>query len=47
MKQETLRLHRHSDDWIRLREKVATFLDQFAAPSPDLLRYVGLQALAD
>lgn len=47
MKQETLRLHRHSDDWTGLRERVAAFLNRFAAPSPDLLRYVGLQGLAD
>jgi transposase len=37
------RLHHHqlADDWAALKATVADFLDQFAAGSHDLLRYVG------
>jgi hypothetical protein len=42
LKQDVLHLHCQSDDWPHLKTRVAEFLDQFMAPSPDLLRYVGL-----
>lgn len=42
LKQELLYLHPHSDCWPALKDAVASFLDQFAGPSPALLRYVGL-----
>jgi transposase len=40
--QDHLHLHRFSDDWSSLKQRVCDFLDGFAKPSPDLLRYVGL-----
>ena len=42
VKQSVLHLHRLSDDWPELKTRVAHFLDQFAAGSEMLLRYVGL-----
>jgi len=42
LKQEVLHMHRQSDDWPYLKERVRNFLDQFADGSVDLLRYVGL-----
>ncbi len=42
LKQEVLHLHRFQDDWEGLKQAVIQFLEQFAAPSKDLLRYVGL-----
>jgi transposase len=42
LRQAMLTLHRLAGDWPALRERVRTFLDQFAAGSPDLLHYVGL-----
>ena len=42
LKQEQLHLHRSSDDWPALKQRVCDFLDDFAGPSPALLRYVGL-----
>ena len=42
LKQDVLHLHRLSQDWPGLKQAVATFLDQFAAGSQPLLRYVGL-----
>lgn len=42
LKQEVLRLHRLSDQWTELKAAVTGFLDRFAKPSPELLRYVGL-----
>jgi transposase len=42
LKQDVLRLHRWSDQWETLKEAVALFLAQAAAPSPERLRYVGL-----
>jgi hypothetical protein len=42
LKQEVLHLHRLADRLDELRDQVATFLDQFAGSSPELLRYVGL-----
>lgn len=43
LKQEVIHLHRLADDWPALRQRVATFLDQYAQGSHDLLKYVGLQ----
>ena len=40
--QEHLHLHRLVDDWQQLQASIDSWLAQFAQPSPDLLRYVGL-----
>jgi transposase len=40
--EDVLRHHRLADHWDELKRQVATFLDQFAEGSVDLLRYVGL-----
>ncbi len=42
LKQDHLHLHRYSDDWATLKQRVCDFLDGFAQPSPALLHYVGL-----
>jgi transposase len=42
LKQEVLCLHRHSQDWIKVKEQVHTFLREYDRQAPDLLRYVGL-----
>lgn len=42
LKQEVLHLHPCGDDWPRLQAQVQKWLDQWAAGSLDLLRYVGL-----
>ena len=42
LRQDVLHLHRLSDAWIELRQRVADFLDQFIRGSTDLLHYVGL-----
>jgi transposase len=42
LKQEVLHLHCLRDDWHGLQQRVASFLDSFAAGSTQLLRYVGL-----
>ena len=42
LKQDQLHLHRLADDWHQLRDQVARFRDQFAEPSPALLRYTVL-----
>jgi hypothetical protein len=42
LRQEVLHLHRHSDDWPGLRQRVANFLNRFEHEAPELLRYVGL-----
>ena len=42
LKGDVLKQHRLAADWPALRRRVAAFLDQFAAGSPALLRYVGL-----
>ena len=42
LKQNVLHLHRASDDWQGLRDRVSLFLDQFVDGSQDLLRYTGL-----
>lgn len=42
LRQEVLHLHRLSDDWQTLQERVRTFFETFADGSQALLRYVGL-----
>jgi transposase len=42
LKQDVLHLHRLSDDWSALKQRIADFLDQFRLGSDDLLTYVGL-----
>jgi len=42
LKQEILHLHRSSDDWPGLKQRVAAFLNQFLHGCDALLRYVGL-----
>jgi hypothetical protein len=42
LRQDQLYVHRLAHDWTTLRQQVNAFLDQFAAGSPALLRYVGL-----
>jgi hypothetical protein len=42
LKQEVLHLHDFADDWLGLQRAVQLWLDALTAPSPDLLRYVGL-----
>ena len=42
LQQEVLLMHRLSDQWEQLKERVGQFLDRFEQPSLDLLRYVGL-----
>ena len=42
LRQDIIHLHRLSDEWDALKERVCRFLDQFANGSFLLLRYVGL-----
>lgn len=42
LKQQVLRLHRYSDQWLELKQAVAAFLAEAEQPSVELLRYVGL-----
>jgi putative transposase len=42
LRQELLHHHRHAERWPELRQRVRAWLDQFARPAPDLLRYCGL-----
>jgi transposase len=42
LRQDVLKLPRLAGDWATLCQQVRTFLDQFAAGSHDLLRYVGV-----
>jgi transposase len=42
LKQEVLHLHRLSDEWHTLQQRVGQFLEAFKAGSLSLLRYVGL-----
>lgn len=42
LKQDILHLHRLSDDWAQLKQRVAEFLNKFFQGSSDLLRYTGL-----
>jgi putative transposase len=40
--QEVLHLHRYSERWQELQERMDSFLGSYSQPSKDLLRYVGL-----
>lgn len=42
LKRQVLHLHRLSDDWPALKQRVLDFMAQFSAGSCELLRYVGL-----
>jgi hypothetical protein len=42
LKQDILHLHRYSDAWHELRQRVDDWLGCFRSPSQELLRYVGL-----
>jgi transposase len=42
LKQELLHHHSFADDWPALQAAVQRWLDQWTAPSPDLLHFVGL-----
>jgi len=42
VRQDVLHLHRFSDDWLTLKQRVLDFMARFAQPSSDLLNYVGL-----
>ena len=42
LKQDVLKMHRLADDWVTLRGRVRSFLEQFAFGSQRLLEYVGL-----
>lgn len=42
LRQEIIHMHCQCDDWNHLKNRVTTFLDQFACGSSELLRYVGL-----
>jgi hypothetical protein len=42
LRQHVLHLHRLAGEWTSLRQRVCTFLDQFAHGSRELLHYVGL-----
>ena len=43
LNQNVLHLHRFEDDWDGLKQRVHQEIDRFTQPSPDLLRYVGLE----
>ena len=43
LNKQILHLHRFTDDWDGLKQRVNLELDQYRLPSPNLLRYVGLQ----
>lgn len=42
LQEEILSMHNLADQWAELKDRAAQFLQRFAGPSPDLLRYVGL-----
>lgn len=42
LSQEILLMHRHSDEWEKLKQRTHAFLDRFRTPSPALIRYIGL-----
>lgn len=46
LRQTATHHHQNADQWERLKADWHTFLDQFAGPSPSLLRYVGLSSLS-
>lgn len=43
LKKQVLHLHRFADDWDGLKQRVNQELDQYAQPSANLMRFVGLQ----
>jgi transposase len=43
LNQTVLHLHRFEDDWDGLKQRVSRELNLYLQPSPELLRYVGLQ----
>lgn len=43
VRHDILHLHRLSDNWDQLKQRVLAFMAQFVLPSPALLRYVGLE----
>lgn len=47
LKEEQIALHRHADDWQRLKDQCQTFLQGYDRTAPDLLHYVGIQKLSD
>lgn len=46
LRQTTAHHHQKAEEWEALKADWHTFLDQFAGPSPSLLRYVGLSSLS-
>ena len=42
LSEQLLRIHRYSDDWQQLKQRVSDWLDQFLRPSQKLLEMVGL-----
>lgn len=42
LRQEELHLHRLADDWNAIKQRVATFMQEFEQGPQRLLRYVGL-----
>lgn len=45
LRQEIIHMHRQSDDWPHLKQRVCCFLDQFDNGSSELLKYVGLSSV--
>lgn len=43
LREEVLHLHRLSDKWVQLRQRVDRFLASLQTPQPELLRYLGLE----
>jgi transposase len=43
LRQDLLKMHRWVEDWLRVKQRVHAFLEQFAHGSPAWLRYVGLK----
>jgi len=42
LKEEVISMHRYSDRWPELKQRIHTFLCEYERPAPDLLRFVGL-----
>ena len=42
LRRDVLWLHRYSDAWVELRQRVNQYLEALDCPNPELLRYVGL-----
>jgi len=47
VRQDVLYLHRQSDQWSELKQRVDQFLNDFKDGSPELLRYTGLSPIRD